>query len=323
MAVGGDEQERTWAFADTALEQIKAQHQPAEPRYYEVWYDYATGYIPGLNKAINDVLVRGGSLAAADIDAIHATYLSPKRTDDRIESVGAQVVGEIKQVMSMIDLAVGSASSYSESLADATQQLGRTVDREGLRAILATVIETTREIEQSNHVLEARLRASRQEIHQLQAALEAVRHESLSDPLTTLANRKYFDQMCEKELRGAAANGAPMSLVMIDVDHFKSFNDTYGHLTGDQVLRLVGLCVKQNVKGRDVAARYGGEEFAVILPNTRLREALTVANHLRRAVMAKELMKRSTGEKLGRLTISAGVAAWRPGSAPCLPVAMP
>ena len=94
---------------------------------------------------------------------------------------------------------------------------------------------------------------------------------------------------------------------MTDIDHFKTFNDTWGHLTGDQVLRLVAMSLKQNVKGQDIAARYGGEEFAVILPNTVLRAALTVADHIRRAVMSKELMKRSTGQNLGRVTISLGV----------------
>ena len=100
---------------------------------------------------------------------------------------------------------------------------------------------------------------------------------------------------------------------MTDIDHFKTFNDTWGHLTGDQVLRLVAMSLKQNVKGQDIAARYGGEEFAVILPNTVLRSALTVADHIRRAVMSKELMKRSTGQNLGRVTISLGVATARKG----------
>ena len=101
--------------------------------------------------------------------------------------------------------------------------------------------------------------------------------------------------------------------MMTDIDHFKNFNDTYGHLTGDQVLRLVAMSVKQNVKGQDIAARYGGEEFAVVLPNTVLRSAITVADHIRRAVMTKELMKRSTGEHLGRVTISIGVATLHKG----------
>ena len=104
-----------------------------------------------------------------------------------------------------------------------------------------------------------------------------------------------------------------MSLIMTDIDHFKSFNDTWGHLTGDQVLRLVAMSMKQNVKGQDITARYDGEEFAVVLPNTVLRSAVTVGDHIRRAVMSKELMKRSTGQNLGRVTVSVGVATARNG----------
>ena len=106
--------------------------------------------------------------------------------------------------------------------------------------------------------------------------------------------------------------------MMTDIDHFKKFNDCFGHLTGDQVLRLVAMSVKQNVKGQDTAARYGGEEFAIVLPNTVLRSAITVADHIRRAVMTKELMKRSTGEHLGRVTISIGVATLHKATAPGL-----
>jgi diguanylate cyclase len=103
---------------------------------------------------------------------------------------------------------------------------------------------------------------------------------------------------------------------MTDVEHFKKFNDNFGHLTGDQVLRLVSMSLKQNVKGQDTAARYGGEEFAVILPNTVARSAVTVADHVRRAVMTKELMKRSTGERLGRITVSVDVATLAKGDTP-------
>ena len=119
---------------------------------------------------------------------------------------------------------------------------------------------------------------------------------------------KYFDTTLERAIFEARASNEPLSLLMADIDHFKNFNDSFGHLTGDQVLRLVAMSMKQNVKGQDTTARYGGEEFAVILPNTVLRSAITVADHIRRAVMTKELMKRSTGEHLGRVTVSIGVA---------------
>jgi diguanylate cyclase len=111
----------------------------------------------------------------------------------------------------------------------------------------------------------------------------------------------------------AEKKGVVFSVLLTDIDHFKKFNDTFGHLTGDQVLRLVALALKNNLKGQDVAARYGGEEFAVLLPKTGLAAAETVANHIRTAVMSKELLRRSTNESLGRVTISLGVATWKAG----------
>jgi diguanylate cyclase len=154
---------------------------------------------------------------------------------------------------------------------------------------------------------------SREEINVLQENLEVVRTESLTDPLTTLANRKFYEDSIKQFIEDADKNEAPLSVILADIDHFKKFNDTYGHLTGDQVLRLVAITLKQNIKGQDVAARYGGEEFVMLLPRTALMAAVTVADNVRRAVMGKELMRRSTGETLGRVTISLGVANWRKG----------
>ena len=313
MAENGAEHERTLAFAEIAMSQIKALRQPAIPRNYEVWYAYATGYNPSLNQTINETLQKNGNLSDADLEGVYATYLSPSRLTDKLDKVGSRVMDEINQVMAMVDTAVGSASSYHESLADMTTKLGSAKDRDGIRSIIESLVQTASEMQNNNNKLEERLNASRQEISQLQENLETVRHESLTDPLTSLANRKHFDTSIAKALHEATERNEPMSLIMTDIDHFKSFNDTWGHLTGDQVLRLVAMSMKQNVKGQDIAARYGGEEFAVVLPNTVLRSGVTVADHIRRAVMSKELMKRSTGQNLGRVTVSVGVATARHG----------
>ncbi|MGI8896728.1 MAG: GGDEF domain-containing protein [Casimicrobiaceae bacterium] len=309
-----DRHERTLAFAEIAIGQIKALRLPADPRNFEVWYHYATGYNPSLNKTINDILARKGALTDTDIDDIHAAYLSPARQTDRIDTVGVKVIDEIEQVIAMIDAAMGTSTRYSESLADASEQLVNSADRESLRTVVESLVRATKDAERETHALELRLQASKLEINELRHNLEVVRTESLTDPLTSLYNRKFFDDGLAHAVD--AVDEVPVSLLMIDIDRFKSFNDNVGHLTGDQVLRLVAACVKQNVKGRDIAARYGGEEFAVVLPNTMLRAALTVADHIRRSVMCKELMKRSTGESLGRVTISVGVATHRKGETP-------
>jgi diguanylate cyclase len=308
MTVQGDEHERTVAFAEIALGQIKALRQPADPRNYEIWYTYATGYNPSLNETINQTLARDRTLSAKDLEDIYNTYLSPNRLTDRIDTVGTKVVDEIDQVRAAIDSAVGTTSSYAQSLVDISNRLVQTADSDGVRLIVETLVRLTRDAEKTNSALEARLKISKQEILQLQQNLETVRNESLTDALSGLANRKYFDQILERAIVAAKANDACLSLLIADIDHFKAFNDAYGHLTGDQVVRLVAQAVKQSVKGQDFAARYGGEEFAVILPHTHLGEAATVADHIRRAVACKELIKRSTSENLGRVTVSVGVA---------------
>jgi len=313
MTGRAEDYERTIAFADIALGQMKALRQAATPRNYEIWYAYATGYHPALNQQVNAILKTKGTISEADLAHIYENFMSPARLTERIDQVGSMVKGEIEQVMAMIDAAVGSTTSYTESLVGATEQLDRSKDREGLRAIVESLVQTTKTMEVSNRQLEQRLSASKREIDELQESLEAVRTESLTDPLTQLANRKFFDIALEKAIAHAVTTDEPLSLMLTDIDHFKNFNDSYGHLTGDQVLRLVAMSVKHNVKGKDTAARYGGEEFAVVLPNTVLRAAVTVADHIRRAVMEKELMKRSTGEHLGRVTISIGVASLHNG----------
>ena len=124
MSGANDEHERTLAFAEIALGQIKALRQPAIPRNYEIWYTYATGYNPSLNQTINETLARNGTLSTADLDQIYETFLSPARLTDRIDTVGGQMVDEIEQVMAMIDAAVGTTSSYTESLANVSDNLG-------------------------------------------------------------------------------------------------------------------------------------------------------------------------------------------------------
>src|SRR5437016_4552039 len=198
MTGRAEDYERTMAFADIALGQMKALRQPATPRNFEIWYAYASGNHPALNQRVNATLKPKGTISEADLTQIYEDYLSPTRLTERIDEVGSQVKGEIDQVMAMIDAAVGSAVSYTESLAGATEQLDRSKDREGLRAVVESLVQTTKNMEASNRKLEERLTASKLEINELQENLEAVRTESLTDPLTLLANRKYFDATLEK-----------------------------------------------------------------------------------------------------------------------------
>ncbi|PCH81675.1 MAG: GGDEF domain-containing protein [Hyphomicrobiales bacterium] len=307
---------RTFAYGESALGNLKRNEIPAYPRNYELWYTYSAGFNHSLNRAVNDILRSRGIVTIEEAEFIYNEHLSPNRLGNRIDEVGTRISDELHSIVNVVESFIGSTSHYGESLEDASRTLTNTQDHEKIRGIVSNLIDETKVVEEQNRTLSTELQDSRRQVTELQESLEAIRYESLTDELTTLANRKHFDQSIERAVEEASSSGEPLTLLITDIDHFKKFNDTYGHQTGDQVLRLVALSVKQNVKGQDIACRYGGEEFAVILPRTNLRQSLTVAESIRKTVQAKELVKRSTGENLGRVTISIGAATYRIGDTP-------
>jgi diguanylate cyclase len=308
-----EEFQRTIGYGEAAIGQLRRNEIPAYPRNYELWYTYCAGFNHALNKAVNEILRARGRIEPDELYAVYSQFLAPSRLGDRIEEVGGRISDEINEVVAAMQQTISANATYCESLSGATVELSGATDTNRVRTIVQNLITATRETESTNRLLETQLAESRKQIAELQESLDAIRFESLTDELTTLANRKHFDQSIERALVQAREADEPFSLLITDIDHFKTFNDTYGHQTGDQVLRLVGLATKQNVKGQDVACRYGGEEFSIILPRTNLEHARTVADHIRVAVMSKELVKRSTGENLGFITISIGVSTFRPG----------
>ena len=198
-----------------------------------------------------------------------------------------------------IDSAIQSAEQYSGSLEASTNGLLSSTDGVSIVEVALRLHKSTQIMQEANARLQSKLESSRAEIASLQGDLDQVRRESFLDALTTVFNRKYFDQTLLRAVNDAEAGKGPLSLVMLDIDHFKNFNDTWGHQTGDQILRLVAQTIKARTREGDIVARFGGEEFAVILPNTDLQGAATVAENFRGTIYRKELLKRSTNEKLG------------------------
>ena len=308
-----DNPEQSAAFSKEALRLIEEKRLPPTPRNYEVWYAYASRQNYQLTEALDVTISQDKKLNQTEIDKLYQDHLAGPETASKVEEVTQKMSGEIEQVMESIQTASGNTAAYSESLQRVAEKLDNVVDDKALKLVVETLAVATNEMDQNNKQLEEQLKHSDQQIMALNQNLEAVKTESLTDQLTGIPNRKYFDEQLHALSAEADHDQTEFCLLFGDIDRFKKFNDTFGHQTGDQVLRLVARSLKANLKGRDVAARYGGEEFAVLLPQTNLQAAITVANQIRESLSSKELIKKTTGENLGTITMSFGAARYQIG----------
>lgn len=313
VSMPNSEYEVALTYGKSAFRLLEKSQIPPTPQFYELLYAYASGTYPALSARINEQLGNGQMPSVDLIEELHGEFLAAHDANERISSVSEAMSAKIEAMHSAIDSAMATADSYSGSLRSASGDLGDQIDAGTLKSLAERLLSETEQMQLTNQALEEKLTESNDDIAVLQRDLDDVRRESMLDPLTQIFNRKYFDTGLAREMELANENGHPLSLLMIDIDHFKIFNDSFGHQTGDQVLRLVAMTLKSNIKGRDIPARYGGEEFTAVLPTTDLSGATVVAESIRKAIQAKELLKRSTNQKLGRITASFGVAHFRHG----------
>jgi diguanylate cyclase len=212
-------------------------------------------------------------------------------------------------VAAAISSAQKSQKAYGETLAGASEGLeSEAPEGPALRKLVETLAHATRKVQEVNDKLERRLEDSTHEVSKLREHLEQVRRDAMTDALTNLANRKAFDEHLARACADADASGAPVTLAVIDIDHFKRFNDTWGHQTGDQVLRYVASVIGRLAAGPRFAARYGGEEFSILFPNEAAADVEVAVNSIREEIASRMLKRRSTNEDLGAVSISAGVA---------------
>lgn len=305
--------EKAQEYADQAFERMRALDLPPTPEIYELWYVYYAALNPEVVRAL-DVLVSNKQIITVErCRELHYRLLSEGRQNERVREAGDRINDTIKGITGAVTNVKSMTAQYGASLAAAKEKLSVDIPKEAVERVLKHVMNDTENMLKQNIHLEEQLVRSSAVMQELRRDLEMVRKEALTDGLTALANRKAFDAEIERISREAQDSEAPFSLLMLDIDYFKAFNDNFGHQVGDQVLRLVALTLTECVKGRDFPSRYGGEEFAIILPETPLQGAVKVGDMLRKAVAGKDVINRATGEKLGRITLSGGVAEFTKG----------
>ncbi len=302
-------------LARRALEFLDANDIATEPHAFTLAYVYHAGSHPQVRSEI-DHLIAAGAFNRRSCARLYEEIFGLDAEARAIRDASAVIERTLARVLDALGEAGKDVKSYGRVLEDFSGRVGAGAGAAepavALRAAIEQILTETRKMEARSQNLERRFAATGEEIIELRRNLDEMRHAATTDALTGIANRKHFDIRLREYAEDCARSGEPLSLLMGDVDRFKAFNDAHGHPVGDMVLRLVAGTLAECVRGRDFAARYGGEEFAVLLPKTGLEGAFAVAENIRDTISSKRIARKSTGESLGMVTLSFGVAQFKP-----------
>ncbi len=302
---------QAYALARNVIGEMEKAGVWPTPLNFELWLHYLSDPEGPLAQEIRRLLAQSAVITDKTSEMLAAEFLPRGRLPDQIRDVGAVLDRELASVASAIAMAHKTQHDYGETLADASQCMETVDDPSSLKDLVGDLSTATNRVRRETAILEKRLEKSNKEVIRLRENLEQVRRDAMTDALTNLANRKAFDERLEAAC--AEDDGAPLSLAILDIDHFKRFNDTWGHQTGDQVLRYVST-VLSNICGKTrFAARFGGEEFAIIFPGEGAGVVMAALESIRNDVASRALRRRSTNDDLGSVTVSAGFAQRRKG----------
>ena len=225
------------------IEDLKSSQRSLAPRNFEFWFNYRIGKHPSLNAAADEIIAARGVLADRDIDQLYERFLSPWRFGDDSNALTRRFADRLEDVSGALDEAIGSSLAQREILIAESCDLsiGGAVTLQRVIEAVDRLMQSTKDGQMRHAILEARLEAASRQIGALRRQLDAVRAESRSDPLTSLANRTAFEVALDKAAVHAARTAEPLSVVLVDVDYFASINENFGRVIADQVLRSVGL----------------------------------------------------------------------------------
>jgi diguanylate cyclase len=280
---------------------------------FELWTHYVADPDGALAREITRLISMGEPITEMLSEELAAAYLPKARLNEQIRDAGDLLSKELESVSKAIQNAQKTNAAFGKTLAGVSKDLDGPTGVESIKAVVTSLADATRRVAKENKALETRLAESTAEVDRLREHLEQVRRDATTDGLTNLANRKAFDEELERACAEADEHGSTICLAVLDIDHFKGFNDTWGHQTGDQVIRYVASVIGRVAALPRFAARYGGEEFAMIFPGEAAAIVGSTLEEIRVEVSSRMLKRRSTNEDLGAITLSSGFAERRAG----------
>ena len=306
-----DEVVQARSIADSAIATMRRFEIPATPANYAIWFEYHAGQSPNLQRTIDVLISNQANFNETTLQDLYATFFSSDKEVQAVREISVHALQTLQEIVGVADLASDDAQQFGHALRGiASKGLGESLGN--LKSLIENLVQESKSMAGRSEYVGIRMRESAGKIEALERNLENAILDSTMDGLTGVANRKSFDAIIRKSAGEAMNSGDDLSMLMIDIDHFKNVNDTWGHQTGDVVLRHLAKTLQNAVRGGDHVARYGGEEFAVILPRTDGPAAVSVAENIRLALAREPLLVELT-PPITPTTVSIGAAFYDPG----------
>lgn len=298
-------------YAQQALSFMEQHAVTPTPENYAVWYHYVQAQNQELVHEVNHVISNKLKFTNDVCGYLYNKFVVVNRNQKVLDdaALGAQKI--LLEVLRVVNDFSGETEHYNKDVDQYLDRISHDFDDENVKDIFRELVTATATLKRSGETIQKKLVESKEEINSLRQNLQQVTIEAQRDFLTGVFNRKTFEKVFDELVMHAKETNKDMCLLMIDIDYFKRFNDKFGHLLGDEVLKIVARTLTDVLKGRDIVARFGGEEFVVILPDTPIEGAMKVAEMIRATIAGKELKRKDTGDNYGSITVSMGVARFR------------
>ena len=299
------------SVAEMAMRAMAEHHVPPTPNNFQVWFRYGLGTPAELKRAIDILIGNKRKFDAITNRDLFVTYVGSQALDDEAASNASQqlhsVMASAKQFLTA---AIADNRSQIEAIGEVAHQSETGIDP---RLLIESLMTELAKAATRATKLETGFVEKTRELDTIRDSLSKSEERARTDILTGLPNRRALDEFFRAAQIAAMEKGEPLSILLVDIDHFKTFNDSFGHGVGDQVLRLMAKVLRERLREIDLPARYGGEELIAVLPGADLATCEAIAERVRRSISECRITRRSTGEMLPGITVSIGVAQFRPG----------
>ncbi len=298
-------------YLKKAIPHMVDQQLPANPINYTLWYNYVANHIPALSKALDRITAKTQGLSPEQSEELFFNYIISEHLEDH-----QQALKDITQIaaglLSNLNNTMEGGEAFDEELNSHLEQLKRAKSMDQVSSIVDKVISSGEAIKASNEQFMQNMQLANNEIASLRHQLQQAEKNAYTDQLTQLYNRHAFDRQLEQLLQTEVV-AKHVCLILADLDHFKSFNDDYGHIIGDRVLQRTGELIQDYSPDNAIGARYGGEEFAIIISNSTVDDAKAVAEKIRLKLQQLRVKIKSSEKVLDNISASFGVTQFEVG----------